>query len=260
MEYVDHHGRTTAYRVWERGGGGVPLLCIHGSGGSHRVWTAQARLADDRPVVALDLSGHGDSDDVDADAGYETLSAYAADVIAVADETAAGVLVGHSLGGAVALSVALDRSFPLLDGLVLAGTGARLPVLDDLLVWLAEDFDRAVEFLHDRDRLFHDRDERYLDDSRRAMRAAGRAITERDFRTCHQFDVRDRLAEVAVPAVAIVGEHDRLTPRRLHEELASGIETCALAVLEDAAHLSMIEADDQFDLVVREFCDRFIDH
>lgn len=258
MEYVDHHGRTTAYRQWDRGGEGVPLLCVHGSGASHRVWTAQARLADDRPVAAVDLSGHGDSDDVDADAGYETLSAYAADVQAVADETGAGLLAGHSLGGAVVLTVALDRRLPLLEGLILAGTGARLPVLEDLRVWLNDDFDRAVEFLHGEDRLFHGRDDRYLTVSRRAMRAAGPAVTRRDFETAHRFDVRDRLGDLTVPALAVVGEHDRLTPRRLHEELAREIGTCPLATIEGAAHLSMVEAPDAFNAAVREFCDRFV--
>ncbi len=62
---VDHHGRETAYRYRDAGGEGPTLLCVHGSGGAHGVWRGQFRLADDYPVAALDLSGHGDSDDVD---------------------------------------------------------------------------------------------------------------------------------------------------------------------------------------------------
>ena len=90
MDGVTHHGRRTAYRRSDRtddvtgeggGGGGSrgtrdegqspgAVLCIHGSGGSAGVWKSQSRLADRRPVVTLDLSGHGESDDVDADPGY----------------------------------------------------------------------------------------------------------------------------------------------------------------------------------------------
>ena len=83
MRRVTHHGRTTAYRVADREAEGSPLLCVHGSGGTHEVWKSQlGRLASRRPVVALDLSGHGDSEDFDADPGWETVSAYADDVLA----------------------------------------------------------------------------------------------------------------------------------------------------------------------------------
>ncbi|WP_394337279.1 alpha/beta fold hydrolase [Halegenticoccus soli] len=254
MDEVTHHGRTTAYRRSDRGGSEPGVLCVHGSGGSHAVWKSQFRLADDRPVVALDLSGHGESDDVDADAGYESLSAYADDVVAAAEETGARVLVGNSLGGAVAMTVALERDLPL-DGLVLAGTGAKLTVLDDLLAWLSDDFDRAVEFLHKPDRLFHDPDERYLDLSKEAMYDAGRAVTERDFRTCHGFDVRDRLGEIDVPALAVVGEHDKLTPPWYHEFLAEEMPDCDAVVVDDAAHLAMLERPKAFNRAVSAFLD-----
>src|SRR6056297_1257132 len=123
MNEVTHHGRTTAYRVADRGGEGSPVLCVHGSGATHELWKAQlGRFASERPVVALDLSGHGDSADFDADPGWETLSAYADDVLAVAEETDAGVLAGNSLGGAVALRIAVERDHDF-DALVLAGTG-----------------------------------------------------------------------------------------------------------------------------------------
>jgi 3-oxoadipate enol-lactonase len=254
MRTVSHQGRETAYEHHDRGGDGEPLLCVHGSGGSHAVWKSQARLADERPVVAVDLSGHGGSDDVDADAGFGALSAYADDVLAVAKETDTRVLVGSSLGGAVALHVALHRKFAL-EGLVLAGTGARLAVLDDLLAWLGEDFDRAVEFLHEPGHLFHDPDDRLVELSREAMVDCGRAVVERDFRTCHTFDVRDELREVEVPSLAVVGEHDRLTPVDYHEYLREELPDCELAVVEDAAHLAMLERPAAFNDAVSAFLD-----
>lgn len=254
MKTVDHHGRETAYRVRGDEAADSGLLCIHGSGGTNDVWTGQSRLADQTPVVAVDLSGHGDSDDVDADGGADALEAYADDVVAVAEETGASVLVGNSLGGAVAMWVALERDLSL-DGLVLTGTGARLTVLEDLLVWLRDDFDRAVEFLHGTDRLFHDVDEQTLDRSRAAMRDAGQAVVARDFRTCHEFDVRDRLSDIDVTSLAVVGEHDALTPPQFHEYLADEIPDCRLQVLDDAAHLAMIEQPTAFNDAVGAFLD-----
>jgi pimeloyl-ACP methyl ester carboxylesterase len=255
MEWVTHHGRDTAYRVSDRGGDGPTVCFIHGSGGSKDVWKAQARVSDRFPVVALDLSGHGDSDDIDASAGPEALDAYADDVVAVAEATGATVLCGNSLGGAVALRVALDRDLSL-DGLVLAGTGAKLAVAEPLRDALATDFDRAIEQLHEPGRLFHDAPPEYVELSRAGMRECGRAVTERDFCTCHAFDVRDRLDEITVPSLAVVGEHDALTPVEYHDSLADRIDDCERAVIEGAAHLAMLEQPDAFNTALAAFCSR----
>ncbi|SDX67354.1 alpha/beta fold hydrolase [Halopenitus persicus] len=257
MEHVTHHGRRIAYRVSKGDGDGPATLFVHGSGGTHAIWKAQARLRDTAPVVSVDLSGHGESDDVDAEPGPETLAAYADDVVAVAEETDATVLCGNSLGGAVAQWVALERDYAdRLEGLVLQGTGAKLAVLQDLREWLADDFERAIEFLHGADRVFHDAPPEYVELSMDAMRRTGRAVVERDFLTCHRFDVRDRVSAIDVPTLAVAGEHDGLTPPRYHEFLASEIPDCERAVIEDAAHLAMIEQPEAFNALLREFLGR----
>ena len=255
MERVTHDGRDTAYRVSDRGGDGPTVCFVHGSGGSKDVWKAQARLSDRFPTVALDLSGHGDSDDAETPAGPATLDAYADDVVAVAAEAGATVLCGNSLGGAAALRVALDRDLAL-DGLVLAGTGAKLAVGEPLSDALADDFDRAIDLLHEPDRLFRDAPAEYVDLSRAAMRECGRVVTERDFRTCHAFDVRDRLGEIAAPSLAVVGEHDALTPPAYHDYLADRIGDCERATIAGAAHLAMLERPAAFNGALSSFLAR----
>jgi pimeloyl-ACP methyl ester carboxylesterase len=254
MQQVTHHGRTTTYESFDRGASGETVLFVHGSGGSRRLWKSQARIADEFPLVTLDLSGHGGAEDTDASAGFESLSAYADDVLAVAEETDASVLVGNSLGGAVALHVLLERE-ATFDGVVLAGTGAKLAVLDDLREWLADDFERAVEFLHGPDRLFHDPDPQMLELSKESMHACGQRVTERDFLTCHEFDVRDELGGLDVPTVCIVGEHDQLTPPHYHDYLADAMDG-RVAVVEDAAHLTMLEQPEAFNSAVTRFVAR----
>ncbi|AUG47277.1 alpha/beta hydrolase [Haloarcula taiwanensis] len=258
MERVSHHGRVTAYRQTQPAGGGPTALYVHGSGATHRVWGRQyAPSGPTHPAVALDMSGHGESDDIDTAAGTTTLDAYADDVVAVGRETDADVLVGNSLGGAIAQWVALERDWAP-EAIVLLGTGPELPVFEGLQEWLADDWDRAVEFLHERDRLFHDIDHAAVSRSREQMEAVGQAVTRRDFMTCHGFDVRDRLGEIDVPVLAVCGEHDKLTPRAYHETLASEIPDGEVSFVPDAAHLAMVERAEVFNDTLTEFIEEAV--
>ncbi|MFB6070449.1 MAG: alpha/beta fold hydrolase [Halanaeroarchaeum sp.] len=253
MERVRHDGRTTAYRVADRGSAERTLLFVHGSGGTHEIWKSQmSRLGGEYRVVALDLSGHGESADVPTEDGTIARRRYVEDVLAVGDAVDADVLIGNSLGGAVVVDALLDHD-PAVDAGVLVGSGAKLAVLEDLRDWLANDFDRAVEFLHGEDMLFHDPDPRLDDLSRECMRSVGRRVTERDFLASHTFDRREDVGALDVPTLAFTGEYDRLTPPDYHEYLAEHIPDAEWTTVPDAAHLSMLEAPDRFDEVLTEF-------
>lgn len=253
METVTHDGRETSYRLARPDGAGPTVLYVHGSGGSHRVWAHQYSPAGPaHPAVALDLSGHGDSDDVEASPGPETLAAYADDVCAVASETGADVLVGNSLGGAVVFETVLERSLDV-SGIVFAGSGARLAVHESVREMLTADFEAAVEFLHGENRLFHRSDPDLHERSKAQMRDTGQAVTRRDFLTCHTFDVRERLDDLTVPTRAVVGEYDSLTPPSYHEYLAEEMPNCDCVVLEDSAHLAMLERPERFNEAVADF-------
>jgi pimeloyl-ACP methyl ester carboxylesterase len=98
-------GVRIAYRAWGSSGPDG-LVLVHGGAAHSRWWDHIAPLlARGRPVVAVDLSGHGDSDRREK----YTLDHWAHEVVAVAAEaglTDAPVVVGHSMGGAVALRAA----------------------------------------------------------------------------------------------------------------------------------------------------------
>ncbi|RRJ33558.1 alpha/beta fold hydrolase [Halocatena pleomorpha] len=252
MQTVHHNGRETGFRRTDFGDG-KPVVYVHGSGGTHNVWVNQyGSHTIDRPAVALDLSGHGESEDIDTDPGVETIEAYADDVGAVVRSVDGGVVVGNSLGGAVALWLVLERDVSI-DGLVLCGTGAKLGVNDGLLEMLASDLAGTTELLHGTDLLFHDADADTESISKEAMRTVGLGVLRRDFLSCDDFDVRDRLKEVSTPCLAITGEHDQLTPVRFHEYLAENLPNCQRATVPDAAHLSMIEQPERWNDTVRSF-------
>ena len=89
-------------------GAGPPVVVLHGLFGSARNWTSIAkRLGDARHVFALDLRNHGDSpwdDDV-------SFTAMAGDVRGFIEShgLARPVVIGHSLGGKVAMTLALTH-------------------------------------------------------------------------------------------------------------------------------------------------------
>ena len=107
-ETVEVAGR--AIRYLTRGEGGTPVILIHGFGGDLNNWLFNHEaLAATRAVHALDLPGHGSSS---KDAGDGSIGFFAGIVTGFAD--ALGIeqahLVGHSMGGAIALAMA--RSAP----------------------------------------------------------------------------------------------------------------------------------------------------
>jgi pimeloyl-ACP methyl ester carboxylesterase len=96
--------------VDDGGAGGVPVLFVHSLAGNTGQWAAQlAHLRPGRRAVALDVRGHGRSDPP-TDGDY-SIPSLAADVWAVADALGLerAVLVGHSMGGTVALACAAAR-------------------------------------------------------------------------------------------------------------------------------------------------------
>jgi pimeloyl-ACP methyl ester carboxylesterase len=102
-------------------GAGPPVVLVHGLGGSATNWVELAPLlAKSRRVVAPDLPGHGGSEPLAAVSGLESF----ADRVFAVMETEGVVpaaVVGHSLGGLVALRLALRRP-DAVTALVLAGS------------------------------------------------------------------------------------------------------------------------------------------
>ncbi len=67
------------------------------------------------------------------------------------------------------------------------------------------------------------------------------------------FDVRDRIGEISVPTLVIVGGNDWITPRRLSEDIVSRIPDSRLEVFEHSGHMPMIEESEKFLTVLRGF-------
>src|SRR5512145_1577428 len=123
-------------------GQGDRILFIHGSGWNTRMWHGQRDfLAKSMEVILVDLPGHGRS----RGDGCESVEEYRDEIYRIIKESNMGkvYVAGHSLGGAITLSLALACP-DIVRGVVLIGTGARLRVLPQILEGIIEDREQAV--------------------------------------------------------------------------------------------------------------------
>lgn len=233
------------------GAAAAPLVLIHGSGDSARCWKRmlQALRWDPGQVVALDLPGHGQRLSAPLPTP-PTVEAYAA---AVRDELAVRgaervTLVGHSLGSAIALRLALDAP-TLVERLVLIGAGARLRVSAALLATARTEPDTAWRELV---ALGHAPDHQHMVAPYVAASApvAQRALNN-DLTACDGFDVIGQVGRVAQPTLVLVGDADRLTPPRYAAYLGEHLPHATLATIPGAGHYLLDEAPDEVARVLR---------
>lgn len=216
-----------------------PLVLIHGAGGTHLHWPAALRRLNGFRVFALDLPGHGRSEGP----GEQHIAAYAQAVCDWMDAVGVrrAVFMGHSMGGAIAQTLALEASERVL-GLVLVGTGARLRVAPAILEGTASEatFPQAVQTIVDW-AFSPSTDARMVDIAARRWAEVRPSVLHGDFLACDRFDVIPRLKDIMAPTLVVCGEDDRLTPLRYAQFLAEHIPHARLVTVPRAGHMVMLE-------------------
>jgi pimeloyl-ACP methyl ester carboxylesterase len=199
--------------------------------------------------VALDLPGHGPL----GGPGRPSVSGYAEwldDFLAGLDAGPV-VLVGHSMGGAVAQAFALARP-ERLAGLVLIATGARLRVLPRITDLLRQRPREGQGLIQDLS--FGPGAPRECTDLvDRVLREGAPLVTLGDYVACDRFDVRDRLSGVRAPTLVVTGTEDRLTPPRFARFLAEAIPGARLVEIPGAGHFPQLEVPNTVNAALREF-------
>jgi len=260
----------------EHGNGDRPLLLVHGFTGFRQDFASQLTgLSQHGRVLAPDLRGHGESGRTGDPASYG-FAELTADLLGFLD--ALGIercdLLGHSMGGMVALRAALAApgriaSLLLMDTapgplafidraqLALAARVAReagMAVLAQILRARARDDgersapDRRVEEEWGEERFWAWRTARVAAMDPAAYEAFGLALTEQE-------DLTPRLGEIDCPTAVLVGELDHEF-RAPSDALARHIRGARLAVLPRAGHQPQHEAPDAWRAAVLEHLER----
>ena len=246
-------------------GHGTPVVFLHGLGASMYTWRknlAPVAAAGYR-VIAFDNRGFGFSDKPAT--GYDNAS-FARLTVALLDSlhVPEAVLVGHSMGGAIAAEVAIAHP-ERVRGVVLiasAGLGVREPRLFRVGRWpvvgpllfafrsrgLTERLLKAT-YADPRKVSEADVDQYYAPVAEREYGSALRAVL-RQFR----FDgLAGRLDHIAAPTLVLWGEADRLIPITLGRALASGIPRAAFLSVPGAGHAVQEEAPDEVNRLLIRF-------
>jgi len=246
-------------------GRGPPVVFLHGLGASMYTWRKNlgAVAAAGFRVIAFDNRGFGLSDKPPAP--YDN-AAYARLAIALMDSLGLSnaVLVGHSMGGAIAAEVAIE--YPQrVRGLILvgsAGLGAGEPLLFRVARWPV----LGPAILAFRGRGFTARllKATYFDPSKVtegdvdqyyapvAQPAHGRALRG-VLRQFHFDGLKGRLDKILAPTVVLWGEEDRWLPVGLGRALAAGITRSAFVSVPHAGHSVQEEAPDEVNHLVIRF-------
>jgi pimeloyl-ACP methyl ester carboxylesterase len=252
------NGARLAYAI---SGDGPPVVFIHGYTFDRRMWRTQApAFATRHRVITYDVRGHGESS-VAGSAPYADVD----DLRALLDhlDVTAAHLVGLSMGGGIAIDVALThpervRSLVLVDSALNGWTfspawQADLTALGDAIargdvatataLWLALPLFTTTL-------------------AQPAPAADVRAMVE-DYAHRHRFQpadqrspqppARQRLEQITAPTLVIVGEHDIADFQALSAELARRIPGARQLVLPGAGHMANMDQPAAFNAAVLAF-------
>jgi pimeloyl-ACP methyl ester carboxylesterase/putative sterol carrier protein len=257
-------------------GRGEPLFLLHGLGGSKISWLpVLPALAEHHRVIAPDMPGHGESD---KPRGADFSPRYYARVVRMLmDETGTGraVVVGNSMGGRVALELALRsprrvKAMALLDPAV---PGLRWRYVMGFTRIVPTEWSRVSLPLRRRwtevavRRLFADPSRLPPEAIRTAANEFLRIYQDPAARLAFFASLRQIVMErpgpffasmrrVRQPALVLFGDRDHLVPARLGAALAEHLPNAELHFLHGVGHVPQFEATEQTLSLLNPFLER----
>jgi pimeloyl-ACP methyl ester carboxylesterase len=211
---------------------------------SARSWVNQLLNPGTVRMIAVDLPGHGESDPLPG-VSVEEYAAVVAEFL-IALECGPVVVIGHSLGGSIAIALAA-RHPALVRGLVLIASCVKLPLVDSvgerLVAYLPGPLRRLVFFSMAKKVLFAPQAPAdAIEVAMRDLRACRPETMMSDVRAARAMDLTEPAAALDVPTLVLAGERDRLTTPALAERLTALIRRSRLRLADGAGHMLPMEA------------------
>ena len=159
-------------------------------------------------------------------------------------------LVGHSMGAAITLTLALHHP-ELLDGIILVGAGQRMKVMPAFLDALRPaSMTRASSAWA----FSASAPPEMVDNMVKTIASVSPAVLYADFSACNDFDLSQELEDIIKPTLLIVGADDKMTPLKLSQYIAEHIAGAQLEVIPAAGHFVMLEKPAEVNRLIRDFC------
>ena len=241
--------------------GSPPVVLLHGLGSAGEAWQLQfGPLADlGFRVVAPDMPGFGWSPWPGGEVSVKRMADLVAQFMDGVGASPAHV-VGISMGGTVALQLALDHA-RRVRSLVLVNTFAHLRPrsLGEWAYFLARIViarvvgpKRQAEMVARRI-LPRPEHAEARDVLRRHILQADPNVYRGMMSALFRFDVRDRLSEIRVPTLVVTGSEDTTVAPAIQEEMARRIPGARHVIIEGAGHAVIVDSSDKFNEVLTAF-------
>ena len=231
------------------------LVFIHGAGGDKTQWEMQRSYFEKLGwgVLVISLPCHGNSNQI----MEISISKYADEILQLILilKIKRISLIGHSMGGAIVLQLALFDFNNLINNLVLIGTGAKLKVAPLFFELIEKDFNKALQLLRDSgyDKSTH---QSIKEKNEEILQRTGSNVLLNDFRACNEFDVRKDISSIHTPALIICGENDMMTPSKFSSYMHEEISDSELTIIPSTGHFVFLECPDEVNETIQGFLKR----
>jgi len=228
----------------------IPLVLIHGAGGSSLGWHSQLRRMPGIKVITPDLPGHGKSDG----AGRQSINDYACDIYDFIHtlKLPRVILAGHSMGGAIAIQTALIAPERVI-GLIAVSSGAVSNVPEEIVHSLSNPkmMERAVDWLCEKLRSPQN-GQKWVDQTRQALIKTRQGVLYGDLYACLHTNLEEGCSNIHVPTLVCSGNQDRFIPLAYSRHLAELIPGAIFETL-DGGHLLPLERPEELVILFQEF-------